>query len=393
MKRKIFTILLAAAAPFTGCIEPLVLTPDIEGEITAFEVEGQTRTPAINSSTRTISVEMRPSANLAAVKVTRLELVETASCDMAAGSVIDLSSPLKTTVTTATGYEWTIAAIQQTASLPGGDFEQWHRADRGGKANPDGKVWNPWAEGAAFGSTRWWDTGNEGVTTLGESNSTPTAEGEGCPANPSGRAARLESKWMLLKAAGGNIFFGRFAGMAGAADAKCDMGHPWSKKPRALKGWFRYFPQMIDQTGSSAVLAKLPAEVRGITSAEWKRRTDSMSVTVALWASPDGTDVPFTVNTQLSQFKDLTRDAEGVIAWGQFTSGETQPDWREFSLDVEYLKTEYLSADVPLPSNARLIVAVTSSKYANYFIAGTTTGGVKNTPGSLMYVDELELVY
>jgi len=396
---RFLTIILAAAltaAAFTGCIEPLTLTPDIEGEITAIEVEGQRTTASITPATRTVSLLVNENVDLTAVKITRLELTQTASCNVAAGSVVDLSSPLVVTVTTAAKYEWTITATRrEPSSLPGGDFEQWYLADAKGAPSDAGRVWNPWPADGVWEATRWWDTGNAGVTTLpgATSNSSPTEPGEGCPDYPSGRAAKLESRFVVLKAAGGNIFFGRFGGMAGLADAKCDMGHQWSRKPRALKGWYKYFPQMIDRTGNSAQLAKLPEDVRSLTAAQWKTRMDEMSITVALWADPDGQDVPFTVNTQLSQFKDLTRDKPGIIAWGQLTSDRTQADWKDFSLDVEYLKPEYLSDATPLPANTRLIVTVTSSRYANYFIAGTTGGGPDGKTGSLMYVDELELVY
>ncbi|MDR2912992.1 MAG: PCMD domain-containing protein [Alistipes sp.] len=387
MRRGNFFITLAAAALAafalaTSCIEPLKLVPDIEGDIVAFEVEGQIRS-SINTSTRTVSIEVGEGGDLSALRVTRLELVETASCDISTGDVLDLSSPLRVNVTTATNYEWIISAtrlIDERRPLPGGDFDEWHQV---------GKVWNPWPASGVWEQARWWDTGNSALTLIGASNSTPTEAGEGSPANPSGRAARLESKWALMKAAGGNIFFGRFGGLDGV-NAKCDMGHPWSAKPRGLKGWYKYFPQPIDQVHGSYV----GLHPYGFSRDQWMGKSDSLSVTVALWASPDGGDVPFVVNTApRGPFVDLTRDKEGIIAWGQFTSGDEQAEWREFSLDVEYLRPEYLSDDVPLPINARLIVTVTSSKQSNYFIAGTSGGGADGKTGSLMFVDELELIY
>jgi len=387
--KRIFTIIFAAAA-LTGCIEPLVLTPDIKGEITAIEVEGQTRTPSINPSTRTVSIELGQSANISALKITKFEITETASCDIAQGDVIALLSPLAVKIKTAAEYEWTIVATREQEELPGSSFDLWHRSDRNGNATPDGKVWNPWAEGEEPGISAWWDTGNVGTTFLGNSNSTPTEPGEGCPANPSGRAARLESLVFLGIPAGGNIFFGRFAGLAGT-NAKCEMGYPWSKKPRALKGWFKYTPQMINSVRNQYYLNELPEDLKKLTIAEWKTRMDEMSVTIALWAAPDGAGGPFTVNTSLSAFYDLTRDKEGMIAWGQLSSSEVQSDWKEFSLDLEYLKPEYQDENTPLPAGTRLIVTVSASKYANYFIAGTSGG--EGGGGSLMYVDELELVY
>lgn len=383
MKKIIFLTLF-----FAGCVRAITLEPDIAGEITAFEVEGQLGTPSINPATRTVSVVVGRSTDVRSLRVTRMELVETATSSVAVGDELDVSAPLTVRVKTVANYDWTIVATRDTGgALPGGDFDQWYLSDKNGVADPAGKVWNPWPDGGVWESTRWWDTGNVGVTTLGASNSTPTDLGEGCPANPLGRAARLESRWAVLKAAGGNMFFGRFAGMDGLADAKCDMGHPWRAKPSKLVGWFKYQPQMIDRVSNASVRALLPEDVRGRTEAEWKQRMDEMSVTVALWASPDGADIPFTVTTRLSKFKDLTPDAEGIIAWGQFTMGETQQDWAKFSVDVVYKDPA-----AELPANTRLIITATSSRYANYFIAGTTGGGTDGKTGSLLYLDELELV-
>ncbi|MDR2882810.1 MAG: PCMD domain-containing protein [Alistipes sp.] len=391
-----FFVLLAAVAAVDSCIGPLVLDPDIAGEIVALEVEGQTRVPTVNASTRTVNIEVGEGVDLGAVRVTRLELVETAtSVDIAVGSVLDLRTPLKVVVKTIAGYEWTITAarrIDTARPLPNGGFENWHRANRltsGGAPNPDGRVWNPWPEGGVLGDTRWWDTGNEGVTIMPTipSISTPTDPGQGCPANPDGRAARLETTMAVLKAAGGNIYFGKFGGLNGM-DAICEMGHPWQSKPRGLKGWYKYFPQPIDQVHGSYV----GLHPSGFSKGEWMGKMDSLHVSVALWASPDGADVPFTVNTAPRAYVDITRDSEGVIAWGSFISGEEQAEWREFSLTLDYLMPEYKGA-TPLPANTRLIVQATSSKHCNYFIAGTSGGGPDGTTGSLMYVDEFELVY
>ena len=379
------TVALFAAAVAASCIEPRELTPDIAGDIIAIEVEGQTRTPSVNTAARTVSIELEEDRDLTAVRVTRIELVETATCDIKAGSVIDLSSPLKIAVTTVARYEWTITAtnfVDSRRVLPGGDFDEWSRTNAKDEPDPAGKVLNPWPEGGILGESRWWDTGNKGVTTLGNSNSTPTEPGEGSPANPDGIAARLETKWMVFKAAGGNIYFGRFGGLDGL-DGKCEMGHPWQTKPKGLKGWYKYFPQPIDQVHGSYI----GLHPYGFSKEQWLGKMDSLHVNVVLWASPDGADMPFTVNTAPRNFVDLMRNTPGVIAWGSFVSGDEQADWKEFEFPLEYF------TDQPLPANTRLIVQATSSKHCNYFIAGTSGGGPDGKTGSLMYVDEFELVY
>ncbi len=173
--REIAKILIFIVSAMMGsCVEPLVLDPDIAGDIVAMEVEGQTRVPTVNPSTRTVNIEVGEGVDLAAVRVTRIEYVQTASGDIAAGSVLDLRTPLRTIVTTIAGYEWTITAAKHIVAnrpLPGGSFDEW-------SSTGSRPTWNPWAEGGILGESRWWDTGNKGVTTIAPSNSTPTEPGE-----------------------------------------------------------------------------------------------------------------------------------------------------------------------------------------------------------------------
>jgi hypothetical protein len=378
------TCAFAVCVLAVSCIEPLELTPDIAGDILAFEVEGQTRS-SVNTAARTVTLEVEEGIDLAAVRVTRVELVETATSDIGPGSVVDISVPLRIVVTTAASYEWTVSATvrhDDRRQLPGGDFDGWHRADLQGVPTANGKVWNPWPAGGVWEQQRWWDTGNSGVALLGDSNSTPTEPGEGSPANPEGRAARLMSRWAGIKAAGGNIYFGRFGKFTGI-DATCLMGHPWQAKPARLKGWYKYFPQPVDRV-SDQHLALHPFK---LTREQWMGSPDSLHVSIALWASPDGADIPFTVDTNPGTFLDFTRQSEGVIAWGSFISAVEQASWAEFDLPLEYF------TDAPLPANTYLIVQATPSKNCNYFIAGCSGGGPDGREGSLMYVDEFELVY
>ena len=64
------------------------------------------------------------------------------------------------------------------------------------------KLLYPWAEGA----TPYWETGNKGATTVGNSNSVPTVD----TSTGTGMAAYLESKYIVIKFAAGNIFTGSY---------------------------------------------------------------------------------------------------------------------------------------------------------------------------------------
>ena len=95
----------------------------------------------------------------------------------------------------------------------------------------DGKVANPWEEN----STPFWDTGNIGVTTASQSNSTPTDD----TAAGSGKAARLESKNVIVKFAAGNLFTGKFIKVDGT-NGILNFGQPFTGRPTKLKGYYKY---------------------------------------------------------------------------------------------------------------------------------------------------------
>lgn len=368
-----------------GCIEPISLKPDIKGDIVAFEVEGQTR-GSVNAGARTVNVEVPEGVDLAALKIAKLELIETASCEWKEGDVVDLSSSRTIVVRTEAEYEWTITASNAdhvVQALSGGDFENWNMWMT--TASTPKTVWEPWAAGAEFGKTRWWDTGNQGVTTLYNSNTVPLEE------SYKGRGAELKTVLAAIKLAGGNIFFGRFGGMDGLSDAKIELGHPWKDKPRELKGWYKYSPVKIDRTHSNSKYLTMWAENCNegvaVTATEMKTRMDSFSVIVALWADPSGEDKPFVASTRVTAFSDFLKTTPGVIAWGRLTGNEAVADWTQMDIPIEYPQGDYSpdsAVSLPLPANTRLIVSITASKDCNYFIGGV---------GSTMWVDELELVY
>ena len=93
------------------------------------------------------------------------------------------------------GKEMSSASFDTTPATPleNGSLDNWHNVD---------KLWNPWEEGGQS----FWDTGNKGATTISDSNSIPTDE----TCNGSGKAASLESKYLVLKFAAGNLFTGSY---------------------------------------------------------------------------------------------------------------------------------------------------------------------------------------
>lgn len=225
--------------------------------------------------------------------------------------------------------------------LPNFNFDSWYK---------DGKNWYANAD---MGDNYFWDSGNKGANTLSEVN--PTSPEETFVV--SGKAVRMESKYVILAFAGGNIYSGSFGAVSGLG-ASINFGRPYTCRPTALHGWYSYAPKAIDKV-------KAPYE-------DLKGTMDVGKIYVALtdWNSP------FNVNTNTGTFFVPDEDP-AVIAYGELEIPEnSNGEYKEFTIDLEYRDLERIPTHV--------LVVATASKYADYF-----TGGV----GSTMYIDEFEFIF
>ena len=224
--------------------------------------------------------------------------------------------------------------------LPNFNFDSWYKNGKEWYANTD------------LETGYFWDSGNKGANTLSEIN--PTSPEETFVV--SGKAARLESKYVIIAFAGGNIYSGSFGAVSGLG-ASINFGRPYTCRPSALHGWYSYAPKEINRT-------KAPYDYM-------KGDMDVAKIYVALtdWSAP------FVVNTNDGTFFDVNDPS--VIAYGELEDGTgTGGEYKEFTIDLEYRDLERKPTHV--------LVVATASKYADYF-----TGG----EGSLMYIDEFEFVF
>lgn len=237
---------------------------------------------------------------------------------------------------------------ETAAELPDGGFDSWHKS---------GKTWNPWAENG----TKFWDTGNPGAVTIGDSNSVPSDDA--CPKNPDGKSAYLETKFVgigsLGKLAGGNIYVGNYAGTEGT-NGKVDMGREFTARPTRLKGYFKYSPRAIDYVSKE------------FDSSLWKGKPDTCHICIALgdW------DGPYQVRTKPSDRAVFNSNVAGIVAFGEMIFSGTVSQWTEFTIELDYRTTSV--------KPKYLLLFCTASKWADYF-----TGGA----GSLLQVDELWFEY
>lgn len=232
-----------------------------------------------------------------------------------------------------------------TMDLPDGSFDQWWLKD--------GKVWCPWDEGG----TPYWDTGNTGAATLGQSNVVPTDH----TVTGRGQAAELNTKFVGLfgigKLGAGSIYTGSFRKVDGT-NGILDFGRPFNYRPTKLRGYYQYKTKDIDYTNS-----------------EWedlKGRPDTCHIYIALtdWTAP------YEIRTNPNNRNLFNKDADYVIAYGELLYSGVMDDYQPFEIELEY--RDYFTS----PTYIQITCA--ASKYGDYFTGAN---------GATLYVDEFSLNY
>lgn len=234
----------------------------------------------------------------------------------------------------------------KAVEIPGGLFEDWSKEDKGNNKI----LWKPWAEGMEKG---YWDTGNKGATTVGTSNTIPVLD----TWNGLGKAAQLKSVYIVLKFAAGNLFVGDYL-RTDVTDGVLSFGKPFTERPTRLKGHIKYTSVIIDKSTSEFSYLK--------------GRPDSCYIYVALgdW------DEPVEIRTKKSERKLFDKNDPNIIAYAEFISGKTIPQYTELDLPLVYRSTSRIPK--------YLVLVCTASKYGDYF-----TGG----DGSTLWVDDFSLEY
>ena len=221
-------------------------------------------------------------------------------------------------------------------------FDNWYQ---------NGSIWMP----NLSADYQVWDSANPGS---GKFNITPTTpeNTDVAVAGDGKKAVKLESKKALIVLAAGNIYTGKFGNTDGLG-AYLDWGVPFTSRPLALKGWYKYQPKAID-------MVKSPYE-------NMKGQTDICQIQVLLtdW------DKPFTVNTNTGSFVDFENDPH-IIAYGKLEDNTTSSSYKDFTIELDYRDMTR--------TPKYIVITACASKYGDYF-----TGGV----GSTLWVDEFEFVY
>lgn len=233
------------------------------------------------------------------------------------------------------GDETTIEKEFTTGSapqLPNATFTQWWLND---------KVWCPWTEN----EDAYWGTGNKGAATLGKSNVVPLED----VLSPTGYAgAVLQTRFVgvsvLGKLAAGSIFSGVYVATDGT-NGILSFGRPFTERPTRLRARLKYQTATINYANNEM--------------SAMKGQPDTCIVWCALLDRPE----PFEIRTNPKNRQLFNPQDPSVVAYGEFTSGQSIDDFVTIDVALDYRST----SRVP----QQIIIVASSSKYGDYFTGGS----------------------
>lgn len=260
---------------------------------------------------------------------------------------------------------------QEVRQVPNSGFEQWTTLK---------DIVYPFAAT----NDRFWGTGNPGASVAGATLTTGDADTR--PGSAGKFSARLESKFANVmgigKFAAGNIFVGNYVRNAGT-NGILTFGRPFVLRPTALRGWMKYTCGEVDR------INRLPA---GVSLAAGDNDNGSIYIALGTWtpeeyglcSSAETDPVRRQCGTAESPLCVDTRDestffdskGKDVVAYGDLILTESQTEWKEFVIELNYVRTDVVPT--------HMFIVCSASRYGDYF-----TGSTK----SVMQVDDFELLY
>lgn len=260
---------------------------------------------------------------------------------------------------------------QEVRQVPNSGFEQWTTLK---------DIVYPFADT----NDRFWGTGNPGASVAGATLTTGDADTR--PGSEGKFSARLESKFANVmgigKFAAGNIFVGNYVRNAGT-NGILTFGRPFVLRPTALRGWLKYTCGEVDR------INRLPA---GVSLAAGDNDNGSIYIALGTWtpeeyglcSSAETDPVRRQCGTAESPLCVDTRDestffdskGKDVVAYGELILTESQTEWKEFVIELNYVRTDVVPT--------HMFIVCSASRYGDYF-----TGSTK----SVMQVDDFELLY
>ncbi len=270
-----------------------------------------------------------------------------------------------TGLTPGTVYEYCAAATDYTpveyktftteaaTQLPNASFEDW---------SSSGSVRLLYGAGQSM----FWDSGNHGSSTMNKNVTDSSTE----KVHSGNYSVKLSSQFVGVgafgKFAAGNLFVGEYLATVGT-NGVLGWGRSWTSRPTALKGYVHYTPVAITSASS---------DLPNVNKGDMDNGIIYIAILDSSTKSYEGKNYPVIVNTKTKQF--FSKDDANVIAYGELvlteaTAGDAMV---EFTIPLTYTKTNVKAANIAIVGSA--------SRYGDYFTGGN---------GSVMYLDDLQLVY
>ena len=255
---------------------------------------------------------------------------------------------------------------EATPQVPNGSFETVSHDESGNYYS----FYDPASSDPALQS-KWWCSGNQGSTTVGSSYQItyPDASDK----MDGAQSVCLESRYVIVKFAAGNLFCGHFGATIGTSGGTVFFGRPFTARPSAMRFWAKYSSGPVNRRASNA-----PDEIQ---KGDYDRA--SLRIAIATWDYKKyGGDAnsPILVNTtDESTFVDYTTDASTIAFGEKILQGDAENStnvWQQITIPLDYKTT------TAYPTH--IMIAFAASMYGDYF-----TG----CDSSKLWIDKVELLY
>lgn len=356
MKKILIIIILATQV--ISCVNEEYFGLSSYGNIKTIVVSNQASNAVINSTEKTVKVEIPGGVDLTAITIQQLQLSSFATADKNAGDIINLNEPVPITVTAEDGskHVWTIISFvaSSTPQLKDGDFNKWYKTSK------------DYYEPGESATTTIWGTGNAGTQILNKLATIPEDLGNG---NYAVKMITLDNG-ALAAAFGtpisaGSVFTGFFDSDKidpSNPQAAINFGVPFSGRPLKMRFKYKYQPGNVNKNKDGEVLSYSDMlDIYALLEIRINGKTERLAT---VW---------FRSSEAINEFtsKELT-----------FTYGELDQSFPSYMFPIDHGFVSADSASFILPTH---ITFVASSSYDGANFAGAI--------GSSLILDDVEMIY
>lgn len=212
----------------------------------------------------------------------------------------------------------------------------------------------------------YWCTGNYGTASLSKNITQSSSDVR--PGSTGTKSAFMDSEWIVVKFAAGNLYIGSWGGMNGT-NALVNFGQPFSfnAKPKAIRFWAKFNCGTIDKVGNGVGKSGDPDLCKIFCC---------MATEPHLVDSSDASGTTFSPSD--ANIKSGDKRYKKVLYSAYMETTQSQTEWKQFEIPFTF----YGSDPNQVPTH--LILTFTCSGYGDFFDGSTE---------SWMYVDDIELVY